>query len=89
MKQKLNIDSKDGTEVHTSTTADVPTSSQTIAKPIVSGLLSSELLLSRIEMYRQRLDESKTVSEKEYRMMMSALFGVKLIIGDLLIDNNG
>jgi hypothetical protein len=33
----LNINKKAGTEVPQSTTTDVPTSSQTIAKPIVGG----------------------------------------------------
>ena len=59
------------------------------AKPFVKRSLSSELLLNRIEMYRQRLEESKTVSERQYKMMATALFGVKMIIGDLLIDNDG
>lgn len=61
--------------------------SQNSGKPIVSGLLSSELLLSRIKMYEQQLSEAK-ISDREYRTMLKALFGVKLIIGDLLIDNN-
>jgi len=49
--------------------------------------LSPELLLSRIEMYKQRLSESKTLSNKDFKMMLSALLGVKLIIADLMIDN--
>ncbi len=59
------------------------------AKELIhSGLLSSEILLNRIEMYRGQLEKSDSVTEEEYELMQLALFGVQLIISDLLIDND-
>lgn len=59
------------------------------AKELIhSGVLSSEVLLNRIEMYREQLEKSDDVTEDEYKLMQLALFGVQLIIADLLIDND-
>ena len=55
---------------------------------IKNDLISAKIILDRINMYKTRLSESKTVSDTKFKNMNAALFGVKLIIADLLIDNN-
>ncbi|MEO5991882.1 MAG: hypothetical protein ABIP68_09630 [Ferruginibacter sp.] len=48
--------------------------------------IDAEILLSRIEIYKDKLSSTKTVSDTRFKSMAQALFGVKLIIADLLID---